>query len=229
MMHIIHIVHDAYDADNTRTVVSVVQLSRSAPATMQRKCPTCVCVCVCVCVHTYTYIHACMYTCIYTHVHDIYRFRYRYTYTCTPGLSQQTRSSHPSTGSPYGHQGPCLRPQRGQPSASKSTKFQTPGHCKHTCAVCKFKRPTKDLYGKRDLLIWQKRPTYDGKEGGQALLRFRVVGAFLEKKVREDFQVLGRNLYTHAYTHTHIHTHTHTHTHANVHDIGCFKYTCIQM
>ena len=72
MMHIIHIVHDAYDADNTRTVVSVVQLSRSAPATMQRKCPTCVCVCVCVCVciHTHTYMHACIH--VYTHMYMIY-------------------------------------------------------------------------------------------------------------------------------------------------------------
>ena len=75
------------------------------------------------------------------------------------------------------------------------------------------KRPKRPTYnGKRDLLIWQKRPTYDGKEGGQALLGFSVVGAFLEKKVRKDFEVLGRNLYTHAYTHTNAHIRTHKRT-----------------
>jgi hypothetical protein len=175
---------------------------------------------------------ACTYICTHTHTH---------THTHTPGFSEQTRSSHPWTGFPYGHRGRCLRPQRGQPSAFKSKQFQTPGRTLQAHVRCvqvqmtyqygKRDLPTmaketylqsmtylqckeggQALYGKRDLLIWQKRPTYNGKEGGQALLGFRVVGAFLEKKVRKDFEVLGRNLYTHAYTHTNAHIRTHKRT-----------------
>ena len=140
MMHIIHIVHDAYDADNTRTVVSVVQLSRSAPATMQRKCPTCVCVCVCVCVciHTHTYMHACIH--VYTHMYMIYidldtDYIYMYTWTFSTNaiISSFDRLPLWSSGSVF-----CDRKEGSQALRSqRNSKRQDTASTRALCASSK--------------------------------------------------------------------------------------------